>query len=61
MYLACQGNHEDYEDVFLNFSPPIVRDNALRYSFTEGNCFFVCMNLYYKDSDIPWMEAQLKA
>ncbi|MCP3940570.1 MAG: hypothetical protein GY710_03700, partial [Desulfobacteraceae bacterium] len=40
MILVARGNHETESEV-LNFSPTIVRDNSISYSFLAGNVFFV--------------------
>jgi chitodextrinase/predicted phosphodiesterase len=55
-YLVARGNHEGTSEV-LNFSPSIVRNNSLKYYFTEGNCFFVCSEY---DPDASFIESALQ-
>jgi predicted phosphodiesterase len=44
LYMIARGNHESEGEV-LGFSPPIVRNNSIVYSFSEGNCFFISLGL----------------
>ena len=57
--LVARGNHEA-ESVVLNFSPSIVKDNSIEYSFREGNCFFVSMG-YDPGRNNAWLETQLQS
>jgi hypothetical protein len=56
-FLVALGNH-DFEEQVLAFSPPIVRDNSIRYSFTQDNSFFVCMGLDPSEN-LDWCERRL--
>ncbi len=58
-FLVARGNHESLTEV-LAFRPPIVRNNSERYSFTEGNCFFVSMGMN-PGSNTSWLETQLQS
>jgi uncharacterized repeat protein (TIGR02543 family) len=40
-YLVSRGNHESFS-ALQSVSPTVVRNNSETYSFTVGNCFFVC-------------------
>ena len=57
--LVARGNHESESEV-LNFSPTIVRDNSIEYSFTEGNCFFISMG-YDPGANNTWLYDQLES
>lgn len=57
--LVARGNHESESEV-LNFSPTIVKDNSIEYSFVEGNCFFVSMG-YDPGANNSWLETQLQS
>lgn len=59
LFLVARGNHESREEV-LAFDPPVVRDNRMRYSFTLGNCFFVCTSKN-PGENLPWLEQQLQS
>jgi len=58
-FLVARGNHED-ESAVLAFSPSIVRDHSIRYSFTEGNTYFVCIG-YDPSQNTAWLEQQLSS
>lgn len=57
--LVARGNHESESEV-LNFSPSIVRDNSIEFSYVEGNCFFVSMG-YDPGANNSWLETQLQS
>lgn len=57
-FLVARGNHESESEV-LNFTPSIVRDDAIEYSFVEGGCFFVCVGIN-PARNLAWLEGQLK-
>lgn len=54
--LVARGNHES-ESAVKDFSPPIVRNNNIRYSFLAGNVFFVCVGM---DPSASYLESQLQ-
>ena len=54
--LVARGNHESESEV-LNFSPSIVRNNSINYSFLAGNVFFVCLGM---DPSASYLESQLQ-
>lgn len=58
-FLVARGNHES-EGAVLNFNPRIVRDGNIEYSFTEDNCFFVCMGID-PGANTSWLEHQLQS
>ncbi|MCP4747368.1 MAG: hypothetical protein GY874_14695 [Desulfobacteraceae bacterium] len=61
MILVARGNHESISEV-LNFSPDIVRNNSVSYSFLAENVFFVCLGMKpsasYLESQLQTEEAQ---
>jgi hypothetical protein len=56
--LVSRGNHETRVQL-LQFTPTLVRNGREPYSFTEGNCFFVCMG--FAPGDSIFLEAELKS
>jgi hypothetical protein len=58
-FLVARGNHETEPEVFA-FTPTLVRHDSILYSFTEGNCFFVCMG-YDPGLNNAWLETQLSS
>ena len=57
--LVAWGNHESCSEL-TGFSPSLVRNKACNYSFTEGNCFFICMG-ENPASNQSFLEAQLSS
>lgn len=57
--LVAWGNHESCSEL-TKFTPSLVRNNSCNYSFTEGNCFFICMG---EDpaANQSFLEAQLSS
>ncbi len=59
--LVARGNHESEIEV-LSFSPSIVKNNSINYSFLAGNVFFVCLGMNpsasYLESQLQRAEAQ---
>jgi predicted phosphodiesterase len=58
-FLVARGNHESEAEV-LNISPSIVRNNNVKYSFTQGNCFFVCLSMD-PSAAVSYLESQLSS
>ncbi|MCP4745951.1 MAG: PKD domain-containing protein [Desulfobacteraceae bacterium] len=56
MILVARGNHETSSKV-LDFSPDIVRENSITYSFLAANIFFVCLGM---DPSASYLESQLQ-
>jgi len=62
-FLVARGNHES-ESAVLAFTPSIVLNKSILYSFKEGECFFVCMgydpglNNTYLLTQLSSLEAQ---
>ena len=60
-FLVAIGNHEGSSEV-KNFSPSIIRNNNLTYSFLQGNVFFVSggysPSASYLESQLQKSEAQ---
>jgi predicted phosphodiesterase len=59
LFLVARGNHET-EAAVLAFSPTIVRDDSILYSFTDGNCFFVCVG-YDPAQNLSWTQNRLQS
>jgi predicted phosphodiesterase len=59
LFLVARGNHET-EAAVLAFSPPIVRNDSILYSFTDGNCFFVCAG-YDPAQNLAWTQSRLQS
>jgi acid phosphatase type 7 len=59
LFLVARGNHETEAEV-LAFSPPVVRNDSILYSFTDGNCFFVCVG-YDPALNLAWTQARLES
>lgn len=57
--LVAWGNHESCSEL-TKFTPSMVKNNSCNYSFTEGNCFFVCLG-ENPSSGLSFMEAQLSS
>jgi len=54
--LVAQGNHETSSEV-KKFSPSIIKNGSITYSFLLGNVFFVCLG---EDPSASYLESQLK-
>jgi predicted phosphodiesterase len=59
LYLVSRGNHESFSQLSA-VSPTVVKNSSERYSFTQGNCFFVSMGMN-PSSDYTWMQQQLSS
>jgi acid phosphatase type 7 len=57
--LVARGNHESEAEV-MGVLPRIVKDDSIEYSFTQGNCFFICMGLDPGENN-TWLEKQLQS
>ncbi len=58
-FVVARGNHETEAEV-LAFTPTLVRNNSARYSFTEGDCFFVCLAMD-PSAGLTFLETELKS
>jgi len=58
-FLVAWGNHESCSAV-QGISPTMLRGGACTYSFTEGNCFFVCLGMD-PGANLTFLENQLKS
>ncbi len=56
-YLVSRGNHETFSEV-QGITPTLVRNNSEKYSFTEGNCFFVCLGM---SIDVTFAQQELSS
>lgn len=56
-FLVSRGNHETFAQL-SSFKPSLLRGNVEKYSFTQGNCFFICMGMA-PNSDYKWLREQL--
>lgn len=62
-YLISRGNHEDRDSVLIwenKFKYTLRRNNEFVYSFTQGNCFFICLE-YQPWEHLEYLEEQLKS
>lgn len=57
--LVAWGNHESCSEL-TQFKPSMVKNNSCNYSFTEGNCFFVCLGMN-PASGLSFLETQLSS
>ena len=60
-FLVARGNHETWSGL-SGISPTMVRGGTERYSFTQGNCFFVSMGYdSMTTANMTWMATQLSS
>lgn len=57
--LVAWGNHESCSEL-TKFTPSMVKNNSCNYSFTEGNCFFICLG-ENPSSGLSFLETQLSS